>query len=65
MIDYQIEDLDIKSKLEHLAEWWDMYTSYTESEYKDVKKMLNRIYKIQLVAQDRYYNELVELDKEL
>ena len=65
MIDYQIEDLDIKSKLEHLAEWWDMYTSYTESEYKEVKKMLNRIYKIQLVAQDRYYNELVELDKEL
>lgn len=65
MIDYQIEDLDIKSKLENLAEWWDMYTSYTESEYKEVKKMLNKIYKIQLIAQDRYYNELVELDKEL
>lgn len=65
MIDYQIEDFDIKSKLENLAEWWDMYTSYTEDEYEEVKKMLNRIYKIQLIAQDRYYNELVELDKEL
>ena len=65
MIDYQIEDLDIKSKLEHLAEWWDMYTSYTESEYKEVKKMLNRIYKIQLGAQDRYYKELLESEKEL
>lgn len=65
MIDYQIEDFDIKSKLENLAEWWDVYTSYTEDEYEEVKKMLNRIYKIKLVAQDRYYNELVELDKEL
>ncbi len=65
MIDYQIEDLDIKSKLENLAEWWDMYTSYTESEYKEVKKMLNRIYKIQLGAQDRYYKELLESEKEL
>lgn len=65
MIDYQIEDLDIKSKLENLAEWWDMYTSYTKNEYEEVKKMLDRIYKIQLGAQDRYYNELVELDKEL
>lgn len=65
MIDYQIEDLDIKSKLENLAEWWDMYTSYTKNEYEEVKKMLDRIYKIRLGAQDRYYNELVELDKEL
>lgn len=60
MIDCRVEDFDIKSKMENLLSNWDVYTSYTKDEYKEVKQMLNKIYKIELMAQDRFYNELVE-----
>lgn len=60
MIDCRVEDFDIKSKLENLLSNWDVYTSYTKDEYKEVKQMLNKIYKIELMAQDRFYKELVE-----